>query len=334
MGRQLRILIPGAVYHVTSRGNERKNIFKDDMDRNMLLKTLGEVKIKYDFKILAFVLMNNHYHFLLKTEKPNLPVIMQYLNTSYGIYFNRKYKRNGHLFQSRYHSVIVEYSANIKEVVRYMHLNPIRANVVKTLPEYEWSSHAQFAGIRGDGIADPEYVLRYFNDSSKKAVELYEAYMADGSLKERDGERIGAYGGYILGSDDFIKKIKLLIKDKSISTEIANRTKLKSIYAPDEIITAVADYYKRTKKDLIEKKGRWNREKQILMYLLSKDAGKNNTEIAALLNGMHHGSIGRSIANIIKDIAANNKTRQDIDKISAIYTKKQVAISIKAISEV
>jgi len=67
MGRQLRILIPGAVYHVTSRGNERKNIFKDDMDRNMILKTLGEVKSKYDFKILAFVLMNNHYHFLLKT---------------------------------------------------------------------------------------------------------------------------------------------------------------------------------------------------------------------------------------------------------------------------
>jgi chromosomal replication initiation ATPase DnaA len=158
--------------------------------------------------------------------------------------------------------------------------------------------------------------------------------MADGSLKERDGERIGSYGGYILGSDDFIKKIKLLIKDKSISTEIANRNKLKNVYAPDEIITAVAGYYKRTKEDLIEKKGRWNHEKQILMYLLSKDAGKNNTEIAALLNGMHHGSIGRSIAGVIKDMVANNKTRQNVDKISAIYTKRQVAISIKAISEV
>lgn len=323
MGRQLRILIPGAVYHVTSRGNERKNIFKDDMDRNMLLKTLGEVKKKYDFKILAFVLMSNHYHFLLKTEKPNLPVIMQYLNTSYGIYFNQKYRRIGHLFQSRYHSILVEYGPNIKEVARYMHLNPIRANIVETLPEYEWSSHAQFVGIRDTGIADPEYVLRYFNDSSKKVVEEYEAYMADGSWKDRDGDRIGAYGGYILGSEDFVKRIKLLIKDKSISAEIANRTRLKNIYDADQIITAVAGYYNRTRKDLIEKKGRWNREKQVLMYLLSKDAGKNNTEIAAILNGMHHGSIGRSIAGVVREIEENKKTRQEVNKIAKLYTEKR-----------
>jgi REP element-mobilizing transposase RayT len=323
MGRQLRILIPGAVYHVTSRGNERKNIFRDDMDRNMLLKTVGEVKNKYDFKILAFVLMNNHYHFLLKTEKPNLPTIMQYLNTSYGIYFNRKYRRNGHLFQSRYHSVLVEYGPNIKEVVRYVHLNPIRANAVETLPEYEWSSHAQFSGIRENGIADPEYVLRYFNDSSKKAIAEYEAYMVDGSWKDKDGERMGAYGGYILGSDDFVKKIKLLLKDRSITGEIAHRTKLKNVYEADEIVTAVAGYFKQTKEELIEKKGKWNRGKRILMYLLSKDAGKNHTEISELLNGIHHSSIGKTIARVVKEIEEGKKTKQEINKIESQYVVKQ-----------
>jgi len=324
MSRQLRILIPGAVYHVTSRGNERKNIFRDDMDRNMLLKTIGEVKKKYDFKILAFVLMNNHYHFLLKTEKANLPVIMQYMNTSYGIYFNRKYRRNGHLFQSRYHSVLVEYGPEIKEVVRYVHLNPIRANAVETLPEYEWSSHLQFAGIRENGIADPEYVLKYFNDSSKKAVEEYEEYMADGSWKDKDGDRIGAYGGYILGSEDFVKKIKLLIKDKSISAEIANRTKLKNVYDADEVIAAIAGYYKQTKNELLVKKGRWNRNKRILMYLLSKDAGKNNTEIGMLLGGIYNSSIGRTITRVVREIVDSKKTRQEITKIAALYAVKRI----------
>jgi REP element-mobilizing transposase RayT len=323
MSRQLRILIPGAVYHVTSRGNERKNIFRDEMDRNMLLKTIGEVKKKYDFKILAFVLMNNHYHFLLKTEKPNLPVIMQYMNTSYGIYFNRKYRRSGHLFQSRYHCVLVEYGPNIKEVARYMHLNPIRANAVETLPEYEWSSHAQFTGMRETGIADPEYVLRYFSDSRKKAIEEYEKYMADGSWKDKDGERIGAYGGYILGSEEFVKKIKLLIKDKSISAEIANRIRLKNVYDADEIIEAVTVYYDKTKEELIMKKGRWNRGKQILMYLLSKDAGKNNTEIAELLNGMHNSSIGRIILKVMNGIKDDKKTRQEVNEIMSLYRAKK-----------
>ena len=319
MGRQLRILIPGAVYHVTSRGNERKNIFRDDMDRNMLLKTIGEVKNRYDFKILAFVLMNNHYHFVLKTEKPNLPVIMQHLNTSYGIYFNRKYRRNGHLFQSRYHSVLVEYGPNIKEVVRYVHLNPIRVNAVETLPNYEWSSHAQYSGIRKNGIADPEHVLKYFSDSSKEAIFEYEAYMADGSWKDRHGERIGAYGGYILGSEDFIKKIKLMLKDKSISGEIANRTKLRSVYGADEITDAVSLFYEQAKNDLIFRKGRWNRGKRILMYLLSRDSGMNNAEIGRFLNGIHHSSIGKTVTRVIREMTLNKKMKQEVLDIAGKY---------------
>jgi REP element-mobilizing transposase RayT len=126
MGRQLRILFPGAVYHVTSRGNERKNIFKDDMDRKMLLKLVSRAMKKFGFKVFAFVLMTNHYHFLFKCENTNLPLIMQFINTGYGIYFNRKYKRSGHLFQGRYKSILVEHGPDIKEVVRYIHLNPIR----------------------------------------------------------------------------------------------------------------------------------------------------------------------------------------------------------------
>jgi hypothetical protein len=92
-------------------------------------------------------------------------------------------------------------------------------------------------------------VLRYFNDSSKKAIDEYEAFMADGSWKDRDGDRIGAYGGYILGSDDFIKKIKLLLKDKSITAEIANRARLKNVYGVEEIMAAAAGYYGQTTQE-------------------------------------------------------------------------------------
>jgi REP element-mobilizing transposase RayT len=187
MGRQLRIIFPGAVYHVVARGNERKNIFRDDMDRRMLLKLAGEAKRKFGFKLFAFTLMSNHYHFLFKCENANLPLVMHYMNSNYGIYFNRKYRRYGHFFQSRYKSILVEHGPNIMEEVRYIHLNPIRAGMVDKLTEYEWTSHWQYNGARDNGIAEPEHVLKYFAESHKEAVEKYEAYMADGSRRDKDG---------------------------------------------------------------------------------------------------------------------------------------------------
>lgn len=325
MGRQLRILFPGAVYHITARGNERKNIFRDEIDRKKLMKIVGEAGGKYDFKLFAYVLMSNHYHFLLKTEKANLPIIMQHINTSYGIYFNCRYKRNGHLFQSRYKAILVEHGPEIKEVVRYMHLNPIRAQMCETLGKYPWSSHGQFTGARENGTADVWQVLRYFGETRRKAVSAYEKYMAEGDRKDRDGDRIGVYGEYILGSEDFIRKIKLMIKDSKLSDEIeiANRKRLKNIYNPPEITKAVAEYYGKSKEEIRYKKTKWNPGRKVLIYLLARDAGMNNTEIAEYLGGVHHSGIGKMTAAAGREIAQRKKICGEIRKIEEKYKVRE-----------
>ena len=319
MARQLRILFPGAVYHVTSRGNERKNIFKDDMDRKMLLKIVGEAKGKYDFKIFAFTLMSNHYHFIFKTEKTNLSLIMQHINTSYGIYFNRMYKRNGHLFQSRFKSILVEHGPDIKEVVRYTHLNPIRARMCDKLTDYPWTSHHQYTMTREKGIADVEHILEYFGDTRKKAIAAYEEYMADGSWKDKDGDRIGAYGKYILGSEDFIRKIKLMIKDDKLADEIANKSQLKNIISPDVIAKAAAGYYGKKEDEIKFKKSKWNPGRKVLIYLLARDAGMKNTEIAQYLGGVHHSGIGKMKSIVGEEILQKKKMRDEVRRISEQY---------------
>ena len=124
MARPLRITFPGAFYHVTSRGNERKNIYKSKRDREKFLEYLGEAHERYGAIIHAYCLMTNHYHLLIETPDANLPQIMKHLNSSYTTYFNVKRKRFGHLFQGRYKAFLVYKDDYALELSRYIHLNP------------------------------------------------------------------------------------------------------------------------------------------------------------------------------------------------------------------
>ena len=126
MARSLRIEYPGAYYHITSRGNERKAIFKNKGDRKSFLLYLKSAYLRYGAIVHVFCLMNNHYHLLLETPKGNLSQIMQHINGAYTTYFNVNHKRAGHLFQGRYKAILVDSDAYAGELSRYMHLNPVR----------------------------------------------------------------------------------------------------------------------------------------------------------------------------------------------------------------
>ena len=137
MARPLRITYPGAFYHITSRGNERKSVFKSRQDRIRFLGYLCSASERYDAVVHAYCLMDNHYHLLLETPSGNLPQIMRHINGAYTTYFNVKRSRSGHLFQGRYKSILVEKDEYAKELSRYIHLNPVRANMVAVPEEYE-----------------------------------------------------------------------------------------------------------------------------------------------------------------------------------------------------
>jgi putative transposase len=156
MARQLRIQYPGAIYHVTCRGNERKEIYKDDRDREAFLEILARALQIYTLKLLSYVLMNNHFHLLVETPLGNLGEFMRQFNVSYTGYYNRRHRRTGHLYQGRYKGIIVDKESYLSILSRYIHLNPIRVRGMKEkrekekeeiLKAYRWSSLLGYLSI-------------------------------------------------------------------------------------------------------------------------------------------------------------------------------------------
>ena len=148
MARPLRIQYPGAFYHVMSRGNEQKEIFKSRRDREQFLGYLETATTRYGAVFHSYCLMNNHYHLLLETPEGNLSQIMRHINGAYTTYFNTKRKRAGHLFQGRFKAILIEADEYALELSRYIHLNPVRAGMVETPVTYEWTSYSAYVGLR------------------------------------------------------------------------------------------------------------------------------------------------------------------------------------------
>jgi putative transposase len=147
MARPLRIEFPGAVYHVTSRGDRREPIFVDDTDRHELLEVVGQALSRFDAQMLAYCLMGNHYHFVLHTRQANLSKAMRQINGVHTQRFNRRHDKVGHLFQGRFKAILVDRDAYLLEVCRYVELNPVRARLAPKPESWPWSSYRAHVGL-------------------------------------------------------------------------------------------------------------------------------------------------------------------------------------------
>ena len=194
MPRTARIDLPGLLQHVIVRGIERRNIFVDDRDRRLFLERLSQLLSKTDVECLAWALMSNHFHLLLRLRSTKLSVFMRRLLTGYAIVFNLLHKRSGHLFQNRYKSIVCQEDAYLLELVRYIHLNPLRAGLVKTIDEldrYPWCGHAVLMGnheLSGQSAAD---VLLLFNRSKSSARHEYRDFVIEGIKNGRRDDLVG-----------------------------------------------------------------------------------------------------------------------------------------------
>lgn len=183
MPRQPRIDIPGLLQHVIFRGVARSDIFLDDEDRDDFLRRLSLLLNETETRCYAWTLLNNHVHLLLMPTRHPLAPLMRRLLTGYAVAFNLRHKRSGHLFQNRYKSIVCDDEAYLLELVRYTHLNPLRAGAVKTLEEladYRWSGHRQLLGLNGPELIDPIELLPLFAKSKKAAIRRYLQFLADG----------------------------------------------------------------------------------------------------------------------------------------------------------
>ena len=174
MARPLRVEYPGAFYHVINRGNAGEKIFKSQSDKKKFLEYLQKAVDRFSIIIHTYCLMSNHYHVLIETPQANLGVAIQWLNVSYATYFNRKRQRSGHLFQGRFKALLIEADEYLKELSRYIHLNPVRANIVAKPQDYAWSSYPAFLKKNeGPEWLETGRILGYFGKRKKEAIKKY-----------------------------------------------------------------------------------------------------------------------------------------------------------------
>lgn len=209
MARPLRITYPGAFYHVASRGNERKVVFKSRADRRQFLSYLASATERYNAAIHCYALMGNHYHLLMETPSGNLPQIMRHINGAYTTYFNRRRNRAGHLFQGRYKAILVEKDAYAKELSRYIHRNPVKAGLTEKAADYEWTSYRAYIGaLAAPEWLRPDFILGAFSPRRAVARRRYEAFVNRIPVADCDSPLQEAAGGIILGSPAFVESIK------------------------------------------------------------------------------------------------------------------------------
>ncbi len=179
----IRNFANGNYYHIITRGNNQQKVFFNDSDRKRFLLKLEEYSEKYNVTILCFVLMPNHVHLLLR-QNTDVPIskFMQALNTSCTMYFNLKYKRSGHLFQGRFHSILVDKDEYLIQLSRYIHLNPVKAGLGKTVGNYTWSSYLDYVGEQHREFVETKFILGYF--SKKNSQKDYEEFVKTGLTKE------------------------------------------------------------------------------------------------------------------------------------------------------
>lgn len=219
MARPLRIEFAGALYHVTSRGNERRPIFRSDQDRWTFLALLEQAARRFRWSVAAYVLMTNHFHLVIQTADPNLSRGMQWLNGTYAAWFNHRHKRTGHLFQGRFHAFLVEKEAYFAELLRYVVLNPVRAKIVARPEDYQWSSYRATAGL--------EVAPMWLDLASALSWLTVEPAVANAAYREFVSEKIGCpdrlwdrvTNAMYLGSEPWTKRMRKLVESRPRSTD-------------------------------------------------------------------------------------------------------------------
>ncbi len=228
MARPLRLEFPGAVYHITARGNGRNDIFLDDSDRYRFLSILASTVERYNWLCHAYCLMDNHYHLLIETVDPTLSIGMRQLNGIYTQSFNRCHDLVGHVFQGRFKSIIVEKDAHILELCRYIVLNPIRARMVKKPSQWKWTSYnSTVQENTKTGFLTVDWLLGQFSSNTETARKLYISFIMDG-IKQKTRPWDKLQGQVFLGSKGFVRKMQEIIDRKEMVKEIPKEQRFPS----------------------------------------------------------------------------------------------------------
>jgi REP element-mobilizing transposase RayT len=329
MPRQARLDVPGALHHIMVRGIDKTNIFRDDEDKARFLERLGRTVTEGKCTVYAWVLMDNHVHILFKSGKAGISTVMRKLLTWYALHFNRRHRRTGHLFENRYKSILCDEDNYLLALIRYIHLNPLRAGMVKTIEEldlYPWSGHSAVMNKRECPWMAIDYVLLQFNETTRRARNAYRRFAQEGIGMGRQPQLTGgglvrSLGGWsqvqsaqrkgrkteyderILGSGDFVTAIFKEAEEKQIRQLKLHR----SGRTIADIIREECKQSKVSEEELTSgnKRCKVSEARMTIARRSRNELGLSGAEIARHL-GVNTSSINRALARVA-EVAGTGK---------------------------
>ena len=302
----LRVEFEGALYHLTGRGNARQRIFADEADCAKFVQLLVESLDRYDVSLHGYVLMGNHYHLMGESHRPNLGRWMHWLTTAYAVYFNRRHRRVGHLFQGRYKSIVVEAEGYLLSLSRYLHLNPVRGKVIgrgdpvqrrKRLRGWRWSSYRGYSGLaKQESWIDEELVLGEMGGPRKGERVRYRRFVEEGLLREIENPLEAVQWQAALGTEDFLRRLSdRLVTHPSKHREVPALRKLRPQIEAQAILKRVAKAYRCPLKDLLAKV-RSNEARAAAMVLVWDCCGMSLQEVVQLFQASGYTAVSQMIS--------------------------------------
>lgn len=293
MPRKAREKAECSIYHISVRGNNKQNIFLDEQDRIEYLARLRRYKETYNVGIYAYCLMTNHVHLLVFDNGQDISRFMQGLNLSYAIYFNKKHGRSGHLFQERFTSKIVDNEGYLAYVSKYIHLNPVRAQLVEKAEDYRWSSYCAYIENNNESIVECDFLLSHFGNKEAKSRKAYKCYMEEKELIEKE----------------LVDEVASTEEEKT--NEICLRGMIKVEH--DELIRQLSHYWGMSIEDIMCKK-ELGYKREMLIYLVSLMERLTHRQISQLLN-VNDVYVAISIRKIVEMMIKDKKIMQERDAI-------------------
>jgi len=306
-----------------NRGLSRGPIFNIDDDYEIFMEALKESLALFEVKLFSYCLMTNHYHLLVCTPKANLSRFMRHLSALYTQRYNRYHKKDGPLFRGRYKAILVQEDAYLTHLVRYIHLNPVQANMTKDIKSYPWSSHARYLKAKEETWLCVREALTYFSESPSKAREAYGDFIKDGIDPKTKAFFDFKKQNPIFGNNDFIDKIKMKFLLKSNpSAEISQARPMRGDFMLNRINSAVLKNFKLSEHELhIAGRGRHNKPRSVAIALARDLAGLGLQEIANYFKLGSYKTVSAHHRRLMKSFAKNKKLSGEYSRLKEIISK-------------
>jgi putative transposase len=313
MSRPLRLQYPGALYHVTARGNARQAIVRDDSDRQRFVATIATMVEQYQVVCHAWVLMNNHYHLLLETPQANLSQALRHLNGVYTQAFNRRHRRVGHLFQGRYKAIIVEKEGYLLELCRYVVLNPVRAQMVTQPRAWRWSSYRATAGVEEvPPWLTVDWILGQFAQTRGRAQGEYAQFVAEGHRQEpKPWEQV--QGQIYLGSENFLQQVQQRVGTET-RAEIPVVQQQPGRPTLATIVGLIAQGYGQSEAEIRRQTRQPSEARQVAVYAARRIAGSDLQTIGRYF-GLSYPAVSRRVQAVEATLKHDASFRKRVARI-------------------